>query len=113
MTAVQRTRRATKRQKRGARRKRARNYRPGLESLESRVTPSLFVVNTTLDTPVENFQTGQDGFGNISLRSAIQAANARPGPDTILFRIGNPGSQQIIQLQPGASGLITFQVRIR
>ena len=104
MTAVQRTRRSPQRPKRGPRRKRLRNYCPGLELLESRVTPSLFVVNTTLDTPVENFQTGQDGSGNISLRSAIQAANARLGPDTILFRIGAPGSQQIIQLQPAVNG---------
>ena len=60
----------------------------GLELLESRVTPSTFHVNTLLDTVAVNMKTGQDAAGQISLRSAIEAANAKPNADTIILPAG-------------------------
>jgi hypothetical protein len=49
---------------------------------------STFKVNTTLDTVAVDLRTGKDAFGHISLRSAIQAANARPNSDKILLPAG-------------------------
>src|SRR5215470_10006274 len=71
-------------------------WRPGLELLEGRRTPAVFTVNTTLDTVAANLTTGTDAQGHVSLRSAIMAANARPGADTInlpagIYRITLPG----------------------
>ena len=57
--------------------------RPRLEGLEVRLVLSTFNVNSTLDTVAVNLQNGKDSTGHISLRSAIQAANATPGSDTI------------------------------
>ena len=62
--------------------------RPGLEWLEIRQTPAIFAVNTVVDTVAANLQTGQDATGHISLRSAIMAANAHPGADSISLPIG-------------------------
>ena len=62
---------------------------PRLENLEPRVVLSTFRVNTTLDTVAVNLKTGKDAAGHVSLRSAIQAANARPNADTILLAQGN------------------------
>ena len=45
---------------------------------------STFKVNTTLDTVAVNLKTGKDATGHISLRSAVQAANAKPNADTII-----------------------------
>src|SRR5260370_7015346 len=57
-------------------RRRPRNgFQPWLETLEDRMAPAVFVVNTTADTVAANLVTGQDASGNIRLRSAIQAAN--------------------------------------
>jgi hypothetical protein len=56
--------------------------------LESRLAPAVFVVTTTLDTPVANLSTGQDASGQVSLRSAIQAANSTSGGDTIELPAG-------------------------
>jgi hypothetical protein len=56
--------------------------------LEVRQTPAVFTVNTALDTVAANLQTGKDTTGHISLRSAIMAANAQPGADTILLPSG-------------------------
>ena len=85
---------AKERSGRGLRRNRC---RPGLELLEVRQTPAVFGVNTLLDTVAVNLQTGTDAQGHISLRSAIMAANARPGADTILlpngtFKLTIPGA---------------------
>jgi predicted outer membrane repeat protein len=66
------------------RRDRARS-RPRFEQLEDRLTPATFVVNSPLDFVAVNLATGQDALGRTSLRSAIQAANARPSDDTILL----------------------------
>jgi hypothetical protein len=63
-------------------------WQPGLESLEVRQVPATFSVNTVLDTVAVNLQTGKDATGHISLRSAIMAANAQPGADTILLPNG-------------------------
>jgi hypothetical protein len=66
-------------------------WRPGLESLEIRLAPAVFAVNTTLDTVAANLITGKDAMGHISLRSAIMAANAQPGADTIMLPSGTFG----------------------
>jgi len=55
--------------------------RPRLEPLEGRVVLSTFKVNTTLDTVAVS-------SGQLSLRSAIMAANARPNSDTIILPAG-------------------------
>src|SRR5262249_49339498 len=55
--------------------------RPRLESLEDRTVPSTFSVTNLLD----------DGSAG-SLRSAINQANAAPGPDTIAFAHGLHGT---------------------
>jgi hypothetical protein len=62
--------------------------RPGLEPLEARRVPATFAVNTLLDTVAVNLQDGMDAAGHASLLSAIMAANARPGADTILVPNG-------------------------
>ncbi len=69
------------------RRLRAR-VRPGIEALEGRVVLSTFNVNTLSDTIAVNLKTGKDASGHISLRSAIMAANAHPGSDTIILPAG-------------------------
>ena len=56
---------------------------PRLEQLEGRIVMSTFRVNTTLDTVAVNLRTGKDATGHISLRSAIMAADARGGSNTI------------------------------
>ncbi len=61
---------------------------PRLESLEDRVVLSTFKVNTTLDTVAVNLKTGKDASGHISLRSAIMAADAHGGKNTIVLRSG-------------------------
>ena len=61
---------------------------PRLETLESRIVMSTFRVNTTLDTVAVNLRTGKDASGHISLRSAIMAADARGGSNTIILRSG-------------------------
>jgi fibronectin-binding autotransporter adhesin len=75
-------------QRQGDARRRTTRSRPAIELLEDRVTPSTFRVNTLLDTVAVNLNTGKDASGHISLRSAIQAANARPNADTITVPAG-------------------------
>lgn len=55
-----------------------------LERLEDRVVPSTFLVNELGDTHAIN-PSGQDQSGHVSLRSAIEAANALGGNQTIQF----------------------------
>src|SRR5262245_3252456 len=89
MIVAWRTRRPVARSKKGvSRKKRKRTYQPWLELLESRLTPSNFTVNTLLDTVAVNLITGQHSAGNVSLRSAIQAANSTLGSDTIVLAAG-------------------------
>ena len=56
--------------------------------LEGRIVLSTFHVNTLLDTTAVSLKTGKDGSGHVSLRSALQAANARPNADTIILPAG-------------------------
>ena len=58
------------------------------EVLEDRVTPTTFHVNSLLDTVAASLKTGKDASGHISLRSAIQAADAKPNADTIILPQG-------------------------
>ena len=65
-----------------------RRLRPALEGLEGRVVLSTFNVNTFSDTVAVNLKTGKDASGNVSLRSAIMAADANPSSDTIVLPAG-------------------------
>jgi hypothetical protein len=60
---------------------RSRTYRPRVECLESRLVPSTFTVKNLLD----------DGSAG-SLRMRIEAANNRPGADTVVFKPGLEGT---------------------
>jgi hypothetical protein len=60
-----------------------RTHRPLGECLESRVVLSTFKVNSLLDTVAVNLKSGKDASGHITLRSAIMAADAKGGSDTI------------------------------
>ncbi|WP_422928047.1 hypothetical protein [Singulisphaera sp. PoT] len=68
--------------------RKARRRRPNLESLETRQVLSTFAVNTTADSVAVDLQTGKDATGHISLRSAIMAANAHAGADSITLPTG-------------------------
>ena len=61
---------------------------PRIERLEEQIVISTFQVNRTLDTVAVNLRTGKDAAGHISLRSAIMAADARGGSNTINLRKG-------------------------
>jgi predicted outer membrane repeat protein len=61
---------------RRVRARRPRPARPALESLESRLVPAVFNVNSFADVLIPP-------AGTVTLRSAIQAADASPGADTI------------------------------
>jgi hypothetical protein len=61
---------------------------PRLEQLEERIVMSTFRVNTTLDTVAVDLRSGKDASGHISLRSAIMAANARGGSNSIKLPSG-------------------------
>src|SRR5262245_50984989 len=54
--------------------------RPSLEYLEDRSVPATFTVTTPLDVVAAD--------GKLSLREAVSAANARPGPDTVALPAG-------------------------
>ncbi len=62
--------------------------RPRLEALEGRVALSTFHVDTLADTVAVNLKTGQDANGNVSLRSAIMAADANPQSSTVIVPAG-------------------------
>jgi predicted outer membrane repeat protein len=59
-----------------------------VEEMEARTTPATFTVNTFADTVAVNLVTGQDSSGNVSLRSALMAANSQSGADTIVLPAG-------------------------
>src|SRR5262245_38266410 len=67
----------------------AKRFLPRLDYLEDRLTPADFLVNTFGDTTAVNLITGQDSAGNISLRSAIQAANSIGGSNSITLPAGS------------------------
>ena len=66
------------------RKRHAPRTRPRIERLEERLAPATFRVNTLLDTMAVNLRNGRDSTGHISLLSAIMAANARGGNNTII-----------------------------
>src|SRR4051812_32503521 len=66
-----------------------RRARLEIVSLEDRTVPATFVVNTTDDTLAVDLNAGLDSNGNISLRSAIQAANYLGGSNTINLPTGS------------------------
>ncbi len=68
--------------------------RPLLEILEDRLAPAAFLVNSFLDTDAVNLSSGFDQAGNITLRSAIEAAN-------------HLGGSNSIQLLPGTYSLVS------
>jgi hypothetical protein len=65
------------------------SFRPFFEALESRLAPASFTVNTTDDTVAADLTTGEDANGNISLRSAIQAAHHLGGSNSLNLPAGN------------------------
>ena len=71
-----------------SRKRSAPRMQPRLEGLEHRVVLSTFKVNTMLDTVAVNLHNGKDATGHISLRSAIQAADAQGGSNTIIVPSG-------------------------
>ncbi len=71
-----------------SRKRKTTRQRPILESLEERVQLSTFRVNTLLDTVAVNLKNGKDSSGHISLRSAIMAADANKGSNTIIVPAG-------------------------
>ena len=81
---------------------------PTIEGLEGRVVLSTFKVNTTLDTVAVNLNNGKDANGNISLRSAIQAANARAGSDTIIAS----GPNSLITCRQAPQGAVGVAVGV-
>src|SRR5947208_1940223 len=63
-------------------------FRPCVERLEARLALAAFNVNTLLDTDAVDLTTGIDSNGNVSLRSAIEAANDLGGSNSISLPAG-------------------------
>src|SRR5262249_46030522 len=83
---------------------------PRLEALENRVVLSTFLVNTTRDTVAVDLNSGRDAAGHVSLRSAIQAANAQGGSNSIIL----PGGTFTLRLAgPGEDAAATGDLDIR
>lgn len=85
------------------RRRTRHSFRGLLETLEPRLALSTFAVNSTGDAPAVNPSQGPEtASGQITLRSAIQAASAHTndasGPDRIEFQIPGTGVQTISPL---------------
>ena len=78
-----------------SRRRLTARFRPSLESLETRLTPTTFTVSTLADS------------GDGSLRAAITSANADTAADEIDFSVAG-----VIQLTSGALPAITNSVKI-
>ncbi len=65
-----------------------RRFRPALEMLELRIMPATYFVNTVADLSIQNGVNAATGAivgsaQNVTLRSAIDAANMTPGGNTI------------------------------
>ena len=71
---------------------------PRLEGLEDRRLLSTFKVNTTLDTVAVDLKKGKDASGHISLRSAIEAANAKGGNNKIILPGGTLSTGQNVSI---------------
>jgi len=86
-----------------------------LELLEDRTVPSTFIVNELLDTHAVNLISGVDATGQVSLRSAIEAADSLGGNQTIQFDPSVFAIPQTIPLTLGAldlkdaTGTLTIQ----
>jgi len=100
------------------RRRRAQSTRHSIrllvEPLEDRCVPSTFVVNELLDTHAVNLASGIDANGQVSLRSAIEAADHLGGAQTIQFDPGVFAAPATIKLTLGVldlkgSGPLTIQ----
>src|SRR5436853_5961272 len=65
----------------GRRRREPPRFRPGVEGLEGRLVPATIVVTTFADVV-------NPADGKVSLREAINRANATAAPDTIVLRAG-------------------------
>ncbi len=63
--------------------RRGRRLCPFGNGLEQRLVLSTFQVNSLLDTVAVNLKSGKDSSGHITLRSAIMAADAKGGSNTI------------------------------
>lgn len=72
-----------------------------VERLEERCVPSTFVVNELGDTHAANLVSGVDSTGQVSLRSAIEAANHLGGDQTIQFDATLFATPQTIALTLG------------
>jgi hypothetical protein len=79
---------------------RLRRTRPSLEALEDRCVPAIFNVVGLGDGLSPVIQTGPHTFQAATLRSAIEAANATPGSNTINLTVA--GTYQIT-IPPGSS----------
>jgi hypothetical protein len=92
------TRRGPGKDNRAARRAGLLRQRLEIERLETRLTPSTYVVLNTADS------------GDGSLRQAILDANAHPGPDTITFAVLGDGVQTIQPLSalPAVTDAVTI-----
>src|SRR5437763_3874777 len=64
-----------------------------LELLENRLAPATFTVDSFLQTDAVNLNTGDDGTGHVTLRSAIEAANHLGGANTINLA---PGTYSLV-----------------
>ena len=78
------------------RKRQAPRTRPRIERLEERLAPATFRVNTLLDTMAVNLRNGRDSTGHISLLSAIMAANARGGNNTIILPSGTIAADDFV-----------------
>ena len=72
------------------RRSRLRHFIGRVQRLEDRALLAAFVVDSTLDTAdmAPGDGTAVDSQGHVTLRAAIQEANALPGADTITLPAG-------------------------
>ncbi len=72
------------------------------QRLEDRALLAAFVVNSIADIadeiPGDGIAGSADGFGPVTLRAAIQEANALPGADSIML---GPGTYQLTVIGPG------------
>src|SRR5947209_18030137 len=77
-----------------------------LESLEDRLVPAVFNVNSLADIL-------NPPAGTVTLRSAIQAANASPGDDTINLTVADPYKIDLLGAHEDAHATGDFDVLAR
>ena len=64
----------------------------------------MFNVNTLADTQAVSLVTGVDASGKVSLRSALEAANATPGGNTVNLTIGGDYRLSLVGANTPGSG---------